>query len=712
MDSFTIRIFLNMLVLMTVPVLLTLFLRTKLKSDEQRHRYRILIGIVFGVIAVLNTHFGVDYFAYVLNVRDLAPMCAGFFFDPLAGIIAGLIGGIERYIAGRYWDIGTFSMYACSIATCLAGVIAAFMKKFFFNRESLSIGYAFFAGAAIEAFHMYAIFFTNRRDISSAFETVRTCSIPMILFNAVGMAVAAAVVMLCDGETIRFKRLPVEETPISKRFRFWLFMVTVVVVLGNFYFEFAFQTQYAREYVKYEMQSSAEEIERDYNDVMSSGGEMDRLKYKVGRGGCFVIVDNTGKRIAAYHSMDDPEEEYDDLLLPTLEECLNDLGKETAAHKDGDVFRAKLGGTEYLCYITGTDDGRLIGVAMMYYLIYQARDMMAYVTMLGIVVLFAVIYILVALLAQFMVVDKLMRVNESLDKITNGDMEEQVSVYDSSEFASLSNDINRTVDVLKGYISAAEKRMEQDLLLAATIQEASLPKNFDFNHKGFEIYATMNPAKEVGGDFYDFFFVDTDLLAMVIADVSGKGIPASLLMMRCKSAIRSLAETGVRLAETFEKVNDELCIGNEASMFVTTWMGIADLRTGLVRCVNAGHEYPAIMRNGGSFELFRDRHGLPLGGMEGMDYSEYEMQLEPGDVLFVYTDGLPEAVNSEVKQYGTDRMLEALNTCRNGSMQELLNTMHDDLHAFIGKADQFDDETMIGFRFNGMKDDDIDAPAN
>jgi sigma-B regulation protein RsbU (phosphoserine phosphatase) len=211
----------------------------------------------------------------------------------------------------------------------------------------------------------------------------------------------------------------------------------------------------------------------------------------------------------------------------------------------------------------------------------------------------------------------------------------------------------------------------------------------------------MHPAREVGGDFYDFFFVDRDRIAMVIADVSGKGIPAALFMMRAKTAIRGLAEAGRDPAEILERANSMLCEGNEAEMFVTVWLGIADLRTGQVKCANAGHEYPAVMRAGGGYELLKDKHGLALAAMDGMKYKEYELQLNPGDRLFVYTDGVPEAINDAMEQYGTARMLRALDAAGDGTLQAALSAVQTDLAAYVGDRDQFDDITMLNFAYRG-----------
>jgi serine phosphatase RsbU (regulator of sigma subunit) len=313
--------------------------------------------------------------------------------------------------------------------------------------------------------------------------------------------------------------------------------------------------------------------------------------------------------------------------------------------------------------------------------------------------------VLISLLVQNMVVDNLLRVNKSLNKITDGNLNEKVDVYSSSEFASLSDDINLTVDVLKGYISAAEKRMEQELQLAHNIQDASLTKIFTFTHKGFEVFATMDPAKEVGGDFYDFFFVGAEKMALVIADVSDKGIPAALFMMRSKTAIRGLAESGYEPEDIFCRVNNELCEGNELNMFVTVWMGMIDLDTGDMKCLNAGHEYPSLMRKDGDYEILKDKHHLPLGAMKGMTYKSYDIHLEPGDCLYVYTDGIPDAINVNEEEFGLDRMLNALNTYKDASMEGLLQGVKADQDAFVGEADQFDDITMLGFRYNGPQDE-------
>ena len=209
----------------------------------------------------------------------------------------------------------------------------------------------------------------------------------------------------------------------------------------------------------------------------------------------------------------------------------------------------------------------------------------------------------------------------------------------------------------------------------------------------------MTPAKQVGGDFYDFFYIGLDQLALVIADVSGKGVPAALFMMRAKTAIKNFARSGMGPAELLENVNNTLCEGNDAEMFVTVWLGILDLNTGMMRCANAGHEYPAVMRAGGDYELLKDRHGLVLAEFENIKMKEYELQLNDGDRVFVYTDGVPEAVNEKLEQYGTDRMTAKLNRLKEMKQEQVLEEMLRDIRNFAGSAEQFDDITMLSFTY-------------
>ncbi len=279
----------------------------------------------------------------------------------------------------------------------------------------------------------------------------------------------------------------------------------------------------------------------------------------------------------------------------------------------------------------------------------------------------------------------------------------RIQIRTGDEIESLSVSFNFMLEKLEDYIAnlskvtAEKERIGAELDVARHIQASMLPCIFPAfpEHTEFDIYASMTPAKEVGGDFYDFFLVDDDHLATVIADVSGKGVPAALFMMISKTLIKSAAQNGLSPKEVLESVNNQLCENNDAEMFVTVWLGILEISTGKMRCANAGHEYPAIMRKGGEFELFKDKHGFVLAGMEGVRYKEYELELSAGDRLCVYTDGVPEATDATNTLYGTDRMIAALNSAKDGSCESLLAALKKDVDTFVGEADQFDDLTML-----------------
>ena len=251
--------------------------------------------------------------------------------------------------------------------------------------------------------------------------------------------------------------------------------------------------------------------------------------------------------------------------------------------------------------------------------------------------------------------------------------------------------------------SSARQRIETELNVATQIQADMLPSIFPAfpGRREFDIYAAMIPAREVGGDFYDFFLVDDDRLALVIADVSGKGVPAALFMVIAKTLLKNAVQMGLSPREALEKVNNQLCENNEAEMFVTAWLGIYQISTGRLTAANAGHEYPAICRAGGEFSLLKDRHGFVLAGMKNARYQEYELEIGVGDTLFLYTDGVAEATDGANVLYGTDRMLAALNRSRAMGLEAILRQLKTDIDRFAGAAPQFDDITMLAIQRRG-----------
>lgn len=249
-------------------------------------------------------------------------------------------------------------------------------------------------------------------------------------------------------------------------------------------------------------------------------------------------------------------------------------------------------------------------------------------------------------------------------------------------------------------VTAEKERIGAELDIATRIQASMLPSIYPAfpDRKEFDIYATMEPAKEVGGDFYDYYMIDDDHLGIVMADVSGKGVPAALFMMMSKIIISNYAHMHLSPSEVLRRTNDSICENNAEDMFVTVWFGILEISTGHIVAGNAGHEYPMIRKKNGLFEILEDKHDFVIGAMEGMPYSEYEFDLEKGGTLFLYTDGCPEATNNDDELFDTDRMLEALNKNPDADTMELLNNMKDAVDGFVKDAAQFDDLTMLAIK--------------
>jgi|GEM_PF-1232609 len=248
-----------------------------------------------------------------------------------------------------------------------------------------------------------------------------------------------------------------------------------------------------------------------------------------------------------------------------------------------------------------------------------------------------------------------------------------------------------------------KQRIGAELNVATQIQADMLPRIFPAfpERSEFDLFASMHPAKEVGGDFYDFFLVDDDHIALVMADVSGKGVPAALFMVIAKTLIKNQAQLGKSPAEILKNVNEQLCEGNEAELFVTVWLAIIEISTGRGVAANAGHEHPTIRRADGLYELVEYRHSPAVATMEGIRFREHSFELHPGDRLFVYTDGVPEATDAHDVLFGNERMLAALNSDPEAAPEQLLRNVRAAIDAFVGDAPQFDDITMLGFSYFG-----------
>lgn len=300
-----------------------------------------------------------------------------------------------------------------------------------------------------------------------------------------------------------------------------------------------------------------------------------------------------------------------------------------------------------------------------------------------------------------------------VEEISCGKLDTKLDIHTGDEIEVLASAFNSMTGSLQQYITdlttvtAEKERIGAELNVATQIQASMLPCIFPAfpDHKEFDIYATMQPAKEVGGDFYDFFLVDETHLGIVMADVSGKGVPAALFMVIAKTLIKNHSQNGESPAQVLTAVNTQLCENNDAAMFVTAWMGVLDIETGVLTYSNAGHNPPLLKKSSeNSFNYIKSEPGFVLAGLENIKYSQFEITMGKGDVLYLYTDGVTEATNMADELFNEDRLQQVLNENQNSEMIKLLPAVKVAIDKFVGEADQFDDITMLGLRFWGTDD--------
>lgn len=622
---------------------------------------QLIIGIVFGCIAIVGTEWGIPMNGAQVNCRDAAPLCAGLLFGAPAGLIAGFIGATERWFA-VYWGVGTFTRIACSLATLIAGVYAALLRKFLFENRRPSWTLAFVAGIIIEVLHLSLVFVTNMDNSTKAALVVESCTAPLIIATSCSVLVATICVAIIAKDKLTIDR---ENLRISQTIQRWLLLCVLLAFIITTGFLYMVQTGIAES-------EATTLLTQGLGDATISGNVV-----AIGQTGTIVV-------------QSEEQGEYFD--LSNIETATT----TKTTYNDEDVF-----------IMYKYDDNHYIIGVLPCAEAYETRDVSLYINTFMEILVFAVMFLLIYALIKRVVVNKMKKVNDSLVKITDGDLDEIVDVHDNKEFQLLSNGINETVTSLKHYISEAEARIDAELELARNIQFAALPelsKHYT-DRAEFDIYAMTDPAKEVGGDFYDFYYTKDDNLNFEIADVSGKGIPAAMFMMKAKTQLKSLAENDMSVEKAMTLANKSLCEGNDANMFVTAWLASVDLEEGWLEFTNAGHNAPVSKRGDNPWRFIKNTPGFILGGLETAKYRKGEYQLKPGDMLFLYTDGVTEATNENNELFGDDRLIETLNKIPDGaSMKEICEFIHSEVDKFAGTAPQFDDITMVAVRYNGPKD--------
>lgn len=788
-----------------ITCVLFYFIENKTSFNKINYVIRhIIIGVVFGILSIIGNEFGVFTGQVTISVRDAAPVMAGLFFSGPAAILAGLIGGLERF----FWSAGDLTRIACSLATLLSGVITAIVRKVLFsgndNNKKVSIFHGVVLMIVIEVVHMSIVFVFGTDNVQQTMEIIRLVILPMIIMNSIGVVLS---ILIINGLFIRNTK-EISLNTIDKTFRRMIFANILIAIIVTTSFVDAIETgvsnydrnsaltvviqdvqadidKYVNEsilnncymirdviinsskidssrlqeiaaafncaeislinsngiiyessmpdYYGFDMKSGkqsmefvtafkngAEEFVQDFQNQTKDDGVKrkyvavkygeneflqvgyDQVQYTtrvkesiqavannrhIGEEGYVIVCDNNGNIISTN------DESYIGRNLSSLNMILDQSKIDSMEVQTEEV-------DSVYCYtLYGYTEGYYIIAIMPVEQATYAKDVTVYLNIFIEIMVFDILFLVIFMLIKSQIVKNINTVNSTLAEINAGNLNAVVNVRSNEEFASLSDDINYTVATLKKYIEEADKRIDDELGFAKTIQSSALPRNFSIGkNRNLNIYAAMNTAKEVGGDFYDFFFVDSKHFMILIADVSGKGIPAAMFMMQAKTEIETLTEQGLPVNEIFEKANNKLCSMNEMGMFVTAWIGIIDTETGLMKYSNAGHNPPVLKKNG-EFKYLACRPSLVLAGMENIKYRVEEIQFEPTDKLFLYTDGVTESINKDEELYGEDRLLECLNKNHNLLVHDLINAVFDDVTTFAGGADQFDDITMLSIEY-------------
>ncbi|MBO7345574.1 MAG: SpoIIE family protein phosphatase [Clostridia bacterium] len=660
---------------------------------------QIIIGVLFGGASAFASSFGVEWLGAVVNVRDAAPLSAGLIFGAPAGIIAGLIGGLYRWFS-VYWGAGTYTRLACSIATILAGFMAAALRKWMFDNKKPNWAYGIFIAVACEVIHMILIFITNMDNSSYAFEFVKGATLPMILGNAFAVGFSIIVISFFSSEGF-FRKKTAER--IANTFQRWLLICIAVAFLATSVFTFVLQNGISKIETQEVFTTAMNDVEADIKG-QSQEFIIEATKNRhVGSNG-FVAVCDTNLNMVI-------DNEYNGLSISSI--GINPpsemLTRQTASKLyTADIVNAETGYKETYMYVFKFVDDYCIIAAMPEAEATFMRDASVYTSVFMQIIVFIALFVFIYVLIKRVIINNLRKVNDTLAQITGGDLNVTVDVRTNEEFASLSDDINSTVTTLKRYIAEAAARIDKELEYAKQIQLSALPTNFPTSEE-YNVYAQMIAAKEVGGDFYDFYKLNADTVAFLVADVSGKGIPAAMFMMTAKTIIKDLAESGMAVNDIFTKANAKLCENNESGMFVTAWMGILDIPSGKLQFANAGHNPPLLKKANGNFEYLKTRAGFVLAGLDGVKYRAGEIMLSKGDRLFLYTDGVTEATDVENKLYGEDRLLEFMNKNLSLGATKLLPKLKKSIDKFVGEAPQFDDITMLIFDYKFKKGEQMES---
>lgn len=637
---------------------------------------QVIIGCLFAFVSIFATLTDSD-------LGDVPALCAGLLFGPIAGIVTGILSAIHITIVALVSDLFTLHI-SNAFSVVAAGIFAGIFRKYLLENQHPPIIYGILLVLISKLSFLFILLFTNLSDLIFAFNQASDGVISTLLVNSIGVIIG---ILVARAFYLEDYKKSIKMKTISRSFQFALLVCIIIAFISTFYFTATTQKQIAEKQAEDLIMLNLQDA-MDYSN--RTGQSLDELisyisTWRIGKEGGIIALDND-YNVVSNQKFDIAKDKLD-FANNKNKFMINEINDESFY-----CITQEYQGYYFIGYIS-VDEA-------LYF-----NDVSLYATAFVETLIFVMIYIVAIVLSKMLIVKNINKINQDLQNISNGDLEVSVNVRTFKEFDDLSNYINVTVSTLKEYIHIAKEQIDKELLFAKEIQHAAIPSIFPPypNRHDFDIYGSMFTAKEVGGDFYDFCLVDEDKLAFIIADVSGKGVPAAMFMMVAKTMIKSFAESGKAVNDILKFTNRKLCENNDVGMFVTAWMGIIDLNSGVLTYANAGHNPPLICRQGERFEYLRSKPNLVLAAMEDVDYQLHETTLSKGDTLFLYTDGITEAINEKEELYNEVRLYEVLNQAKLQSMQEYCEIVKKNLDDFIGDEPQFDDITMLAFQYKGAK---------
>lgn len=791
-------------------IVLTLLRKHTNVANVPEKGWQVIVGVVFGLIAIYGTEAGIEVNGATMNVRDAAPLAAGLFFGGPAGIIAGLIGGIERWFAVM-WGAGEFTQLACTLGTIFAGFFAAALRKYVFNYHIPNLSFAFSTGVVTEVMHLLLAFVTNLDQTTRAFAVVQACLIPMSVCVGLSTMLSSLVLHLLHHKPLI---TPAGERNVVRILHTRMLIAIVVAFIVTVGFTAVVQTNRSNSDTSELLKQSIADVEKDIvdasdanlleltkhaaaaiptasgatseectqlaaeldvaevnvidsNGIIVASSEPAFIGFDMASGeqsaAFLVLLPSQGQSqlVQAYQPMTydagtmrkyagvavtggfiqvgyDAQNFVDDLSTQVESSVKNrhvgqhgefavidetgsvistrgDITADTDAQLAADaekagpdkMFTTTFDGEECFAVYQEVEGYRIIALLPASEANASRDSALLLVTLMEVIV-FAALFLVIHAVTKLVVVRGIRRMKTQLAEITNGNLDVELDVRDATEFVSLSNDINLTVGALKTSLAT----VQADLDMAAEIQANVLPTitRVISARNEFELFSSMEPAKEVGGDFYDFFMIDNDHLALVVADVSGKGVPAALFMMLSKTVIKMEALSNLDPASVLLRANSDLSEKNDDDMFTTAWLGVLEISTGLLTYADAGHEKLAIYHDGTWTLPPKPNGAVALAAVPQETYKNipdkyrfrnHTMKLQPGDAIFQYSDGVTEATDANEELFGEERLIDALNASPSTSPGTILPSVRAQIAAFVQDAPQFDDITMLGLRYIG-----------